>query len=381
MPGLYLHIPYCEKKCVYCDFYSVESMKTMENFLRALLNEIDLYADFSGRDETFETVYFGGGTPSLLSAGTIRRILDRLSQNFRFSSEMEITLETNPGTVDLQKLRDYYRMGVNRLSIGVQSFHDEELRFLGRIHSASEAERCVRMAYEAGFDNVSLDLIYALPNQSLEVWEGNLSRAVNLSPKHISAYSLIVEEGTPLHTMVRSGKVRPVGEDTEAEMYRFTMDYLASCGFEHYEVSNYALPGYRSRHNSLYWSHEGYLGFGPSAHSYWCGWPLEKPTRWWNFASVGRYCDQILKGEKPVEGNETLEREDLRLEKIFLSLRTGGVDLEKLRQEHGIDLLERCRGKVERYIREKLLLLEQGKLRLTKEGFLLCDGIALDLSA
>jgi oxygen-independent coproporphyrinogen-3 oxidase len=380
MPGLYLHIPFCEKKCIYCDFYSVESSSMVESFLSALNHEIDLYTSF-GRDcVTFETIYFGGGTPSLLSPVAVGNILDRLHRSFSISSTAEVTLETNPGTVDFQKLQEFRQVGVNRLSVGIQSFRDQELKFLSRIHTSEEAKQCIRLTQKAGFDNVSLDLIYALPGQRLQTWGDNLAMAVSLSPKHISAYSLIVEEGTPLARMVERGEVSLAGEGVESEMYLFTMEYLAAQGYEHYEVSNYAKPDYYSRHNSLYWDHDSYLGFGPSAHSFWSGNPLQIPTRWWNVASVGRYCEMLSRDQAPVEGKECLERGDLLTEEIFLGLRSGGINVHKLQQEYGVDLFEQYPQKLRRLLHENLLTVDCKMIRLTTKGFLFCDGIALELS-
>jgi oxygen-independent coproporphyrinogen-3 oxidase len=284
MPGLYIHIPFCERKCVYCDFYSIEGSSMMGRFLESLSHEINLCAQLGRDGLVFDTVYFGGGTPSLLSPSAVGSILDDLHRNFQVAKTTEITLEVNPGTVDSEKLKEFRQIGVNRLSIGIQSFHEHELKFLGRIHSAHEAKACVRSAQEVGYDNVSLDLIYALPGQDLRDCEDNLSTAVSLSPQHISAYSLIVEEGTPLARMVARGEVLPTSEEVETEMYLLTMEYLAARGFEHYEVSNYARRGFHSLHNSLYWNHDSYLGFGPSAHSFWCGEPFLESTRWWNVA-------------------------------------------------------------------------------------------------
>jgi oxygen-independent coproporphyrinogen-3 oxidase len=380
MPGLYIHIPFCEKKCVYCDFYSIEGSSMMGSFLKSLSREINLSAQFGQDRVTFETIYFGGGTPSLLSPSTVAGILDTLHRRFQIARAAEITLEVNPGTVDSEKLREFRQIGVNRLSVGIQSFHDHELKFLGRIHSAGEAKACVRSAQELGYNNVSLDLIFALPGQDLQDWEDNLSTAMSLSPQHVSAYSLIVEEGTPLARMVGRGEVHPTSEEAEAEMYLLAMEYLAAHGFEHYEVSNYARHGFHSRHNSLYWNHDSYLSFGPSAHSFWSGEPFVRPTRWWNVASIGRYCGMLAREERPIQGEESLTRKDLLTEEIFLGLRSGRIDNHRLKVEYGTSLLERYAQKLERFVEERLLMIDRGIVRLTPKGFLLCDGIALELS-
>ena len=226
MSSLYLHIPYCEKKCIYCDFYSIENMGSMELFLGALEREIGIYAKRYAPLSTFETIFFGGGTPSLLPPSTLENILNTLRSKFRITDDAEITVETNPGTVTLEKLRAYRAMGVNRLSIGIQSFHPDELQFLSRIHSADEAVACVENAHRAGFDNIGVDLIFSLPNQTPERWKENLRRAISLGPKHISAYSLIVEEHTPLFTMVQNKMVSPLPEDVDADMYSATIQMM-----------------------------------------------------------------------------------------------------------------------------------------------------------
>jgi oxygen-independent coproporphyrinogen-3 oxidase len=380
MPGLYIHIPFCEKKCVYCDFCSIEGSSMMGSLLESLSHEISLYAQLGRDDVVFDTVYFGGGTPSLLAPSAVAAILDGLHQNFQIAKTAEITLEVNPGTVDSKKLKEFRQIGVNRLSIGIQSFHDHELKFLGRIHSADEAKACVRSAQEVGYDNVSLDLLYALPGQDLRDCRDNLSTAISLSPQHISAYSLIVEEGTPLARMIARGDVHPTSEEVEAEMYLLTMENLAAHGFEHYEVSNYARHGFHSRHNSLYWNHASYLGFGPSAHSFWSGEPFVRPTRWWNVASIGRYCGMLAQEERPIQGEESLTQKDLLTEEIFLGLRRGRIDNHTLKAEYGTSLLERYAQKLERFVAEHLLTIDRGVVCLTPKGFLLCDGIALELS-
>ncbi|MBI4547235.1 MAG: radical SAM family heme chaperone HemW [Ignavibacteriae bacterium] len=375
MASLYLHIPFCEHKCIYCDFYSVESLDSMDRFLSALKQEIELYADYSIKEE-FETIFFGGGTPSLLKPKTLHEILDRLSTTFTIRRDAEVTVEANPGTVDRAKLRSYREAGVNRLSFGVQSFHDDELKFLTRIHSSEQAKVSVLMAKDVGFNNVNIDLIFSLPNQTLQRWEENLRQAVELEPQHISAYSLIVEKGTPLADMVAAKLVSPLPVETEAEMYEFTMAYLRSAGFQHYEVSNYAKPGFRSRHNSNYWNHSNYLGFGPSAHSFWSATPLGDRRRWWNVRSIDGYCEKILNRQLPLAGQEVLTEEQLVEEAIMLGLRSDGIDLYRLSSEFGVDLLTAARSTIEQLTAEHLTTLNDHTLRLTDKGYLLCDEIS-----
>ena len=368
MSGLYLHIPFCEQKCVYCDFYSIEDRSPVDDFLRALHTEIDLRAP-DGAGETFGTIYFGGGTPSLLPPNELRRILEHLHRVFKIRPDAEVTLEANPGTTDRASLRGFHDAGVNRLSLGIQSFHDDELAFLSRIHSAADANEAIRAARAAGFRNLSIDLIFALPRQSMESWKDNLQKALATGAEHISAYSLIVEPGTPLQRMVKAGTVTPSPTEKEAEMYELTMSFLASAGFEHYEVSNYARPGFHSIHNSSYWNHTPYIGFGPSAHSFRNG------RRWWNVASLQPYCRRLVGGELPVSGSEELTRIQLRDEAIMLGLRSGGIDCATLKDIHGVDLIASLNGEIHQLIHDRLAVLESSLLRLTDRGFLLCDAI------
>jgi oxygen-independent coproporphyrinogen-3 oxidase len=366
--GLYIHIPFCEHKCNYCDFYSLESLESVSRFLTALDREIEHYAAY-GTEEKIDTVYFGGGTPSILSPSDIECILRKLHDLFVIRPDAEITLETNPGTVTEEKLRSFRALGINRISIGIQSFHDEELKFLTRIHSSAEAKRCVDLAYRVGLENVGIDLIFALPGQTMGLWEDNLGQAIALNPHHISAYSLIVEKGTPLSRMVEAKQVSALPLKTEAEMYRFTMEYLQTAGFEHYEVSNYSRPGFRSKHNSNYWNHTPYLGFGPSAHSFW------NKRRWWNNANINTYCGHLEQGKLPVAGDERLSFEQLIAETIMLGMRSDGIHVDNVKARYNIDLLTTLSYDIDQLIRDRLLLYDPPMLHLTDNGYLLCDEI------
>ena len=293
MPGLYVHIPFCETKCIYCDFYSVETRDQHAAFLSALHREIDMRAAVLPDDVVFHSIFFGGGTPSLLTAGELSDLLDALRSRFRFNTDAEITVECNPGTVDEEKLRGYRSAGVNRLSFGVQSFHADDLQFLSRIHSAEEAEAAIRAAHAAGIANVNLDLMFSLPGQTPKHWMYNLERARALGTTHLSCYSLTVEQGTPLARMVQRGMVSMPPEESDAALFEQTMETLDGWDFRQYEVSNYAKPGFTCRHNLTYWRHEDYLGFGPSAHSTWLG------RRWWNLSNLGRWLDAVDDGRLP----------------------------------------------------------------------------------
>lgn len=397
MASLYLHIPFCEHKCLYCDFYSVVPAcqnhlgrsahpgigcgpngeahveALVDRFLAALEIEIALRAEDEQFRTSYETVYFGGGTPSLLSPKRIGKILNILAQRFAIDTDAEITLETNPGTVDRAKLQDFRLAGINRLSIGIQSFHDDELRFLSRMHSAEQAKECVRTAHDTGFENVSFDLIFALPNQTLERWRSNLEQAMELSPQHLSTYSLIVEPHTPLYRLVETKQVTPLNPEADAELYEFTIDYLQSHGYEQYEVSNFARPGYKSKHNSNYWNHKNYLGFGPSAHSFW------QHRRWWNVANVVEYAARLERGVIPIAGEEQLTLEQLRAEEIFLGLRSEGIDVAGFHKRYKTDLLDVHRQIINHLLTSRLATLDANRLRLTAKGYPLCDEISSSL--
>jgi len=375
MSSLYLHIPFCEKKCLYCDFYSLESQSLWSDFLSSLSKEIELYREYGEREEV-RTVFFGGGTPSLLRPAQLEKIIAGLHDAFRISSDAEVTLEANPGTVDRRKLEAYRSLGVNRLSFGVQSFHDDDLKFLSRIHDREAAFRSVEDARAAGFTNVSIDLLYSLPGQTVARWEENLRIAVSLAPDHISAYSLIVEDQTPLARMVQSGLVTPNPPDTEAELYERTMDYLGARGFEHYEVSNYARPGFRCRHNMAYWSHEKYLGFGPSAHSFWRDPTWKEARRWWNIANLNTYSERLQCGKLPVASEERLTGPDLINERIFLGLRSDGLRVAQAEQDFRFEFHDRQRVLIRELSEGGLAVLDGDALKLTAKGYLLCDEIA-----
>ena len=379
MPSLYVHIPFCERKCRYCDFYSVAGTEAIEDFLAALQREILLRRDRFG-GASYGTIYFGGGTPSLLTPRQIESVLTSVHAAFHIAAGAEITIEANPGTVTRDSLAEYRSLGVNRLSVGIQSFHHHELAFLGRTHDRAEAFRCLNWSRAAGFENVGLDLIYSIPGQTLEQWDESLRTAVDLAPQHIAAYSLIVEDRTPLARMVEAGRVHPNPADREAAMYQRTMAFLAARGYAHYEVSNYALPGFRCRHNYAYWSHENYLGFGPSAHSFWKGDAAESGQRWWNVSDLSAYADRLSRDLLPVASKEDIGRREQVHERILLGLRSDGLDLARLAADLGYDLQRRQPEMVHWIIEEGLAARQGPVLRLTPKGYVLCDEIITRLS-
>jgi oxygen-independent coproporphyrinogen III oxidase len=372
--GLYVHVPFCERKCAYCDFYSLENRDGIAEYLAAVETEIAMYADATPRLRA-RTLYYGGGTPSILTIGQLERMQGAFSSSFSLEADAEITIEVNPGTVTKQSLAAYRSLGFNRLSIGVQSFDPVALEFLGRIHSADDARRCIGDARDAGFDNLSIDLIYSVPGQSDECWYATLDEAVALAPEHISAYSLIVEEQTPLFVQVSEGLVTPNADAQEASLYEGTMARLERAGFEHYEVSNYARPGYRSRHNGSYWDHTSYLGFGPSAHSFFAGVRGGMARRWSNVRSVGGWSAMLRKGERPLEREEVLTNQELFEEGVFLGLRSDGLDPAVVEARSGIGLTERQRSTLQGLMENGLATLDGGRTRLTPAGYVLCDEI------
>ncbi|HCA78938.1 MAG TPA: coproporphyrinogen III oxidase [Bacteroidetes bacterium] len=385
--SLYLHIPFCEHKCIYCDFYSVAPSETRpeaelptKRFVESLKREIELRS----RDERFrvpyETIFLGGGTPSLLSIQELKEIFETLTGSFFVEPDAEITIEVNPGTVDPEKFRAYRALGINRVSMGVQSFHEDDLRFLTRIHSSTQAKQCVRDAYAAGFENVSLDLMFSLPGQTRDRWVSNLKNAVELHPTHVSCYSLIVEPHTPLAKMVETRQVSLLSIDQDAELYESTIEFLAKSGFEQYEVSNFARPGFASKHNKNYWNHSNYLGFGPSAHSFWrVDEADESPGRWWNISSIVGYHEALDRDSLPVAGGERLSREQLLEEEIFLALRSEGVDVGGFQRRYGKDLLSNPASGLNDLISRNMAVLDGGRVRLTPRGYLVCDEICASL--
>ena len=381
MASLYLHIPFCEHKCIYCDFYSIaqpESRETqtplIDSFLSALEAEIQIRSEDKRFQEPIETIFFGGGTPSLLHPSEVEKILNLLASHFSILINAEITLETNPGTVDKQKLKAFNSAGINRISLGIQSFYDDDLRFLTRIHTAAEAKQCMLDVYTAGFNNVSIDLIFSLPNQSLQRWESNLKQAIELQPTHISCYSLIVEPETPLFKMVQTKQVTLLDTDRDAELYKFTIDFLASHGFEQYEVSNFAKPNFKCRHNINYWNHANYLSFGPSAHSFW------KNERWWNVSDIDTYIKQLDDHNLPLAGGEHLSKDKIMEEAVFLGLRSEGIDFKQFRSKFNYDISKKNSSIISDLIQHGLAKMEGERFRLTSKGFLVCDEICQSFS-
>ncbi|GIV56002.1 MAG: hypothetical protein AA908_01220 [Chlorobi bacterium NICIL-2] len=372
--GLYVHIPFCQHKCSYCDFYSVVSLEAMERFTETIVKEIRLWAQQEQLDATVETIFWGGGTPSLLECTQAEQIASALRSVFSLAPSYEWTIEANPGTVTLEKLRYYRELGINRISFGVQSFDHRELEFLERIHSAQQAEEAVELARRAGFNNVNLDVIYALPGQDLETYQRTLERVCALAPEHISAYSLVYEHGTPLYRQLQRGAIIPLDEDQEAAFYSKTVEFLAQRGYRQYEVSNFARPGRQCRHNLLYWRRGQYVGFGPSAHSH------VDNIRWSNVRSLRRYFDAIERGSLPIVAREHLTIEQQRAESIFLGLRADGIELDAFARAYGVWLDRGMLGDmITEWQQKGWACLDGRRLHLTSRGYALCDALTLQL--
>lgn len=372
MAGLYIHIPFCRRRCSYCDFYFVTNSALIERFLVALQEEIETRAGLFS-DEIVSTIYFGGGTPSLVSAIQLERILSLIQKKFRLDSDLELTLEANPEDLTHTLLQDYSQVGLNRLSIGTQAFNNEKLRLLSREHTAAESIASVERARYL-FKNVSLDLIFGTEGETLSDWQRELDIAVSLLPDHISAYSLTVEPFTPLSKLIARGKRKSPNDWLQTEMFLLAMDFLESRGFEHYEVSNYAQSGFRSRHNSAYWARVPYLGFGPSAHSY-----LRQAGREIRLANQPR-LQRYLELPYGIEDfSETLSDIDRFNETVLLSLRQReGLALELLQKNFNFAALHfgKLNQVVADFERDSLITTEHETIKLTRKGFTLADSIA-----
>ncbi len=366
--ALYIHYPFCLQKCLYCDFNSVaDSRIAPEEYVTAVVREMELRAERPPLPVTVPTLYFGGGTPSLLAPALVGKVIDAAARLYGLAADAEITLEANPGTLTREKLAAYRSAGVNRLSLGVQSFHDPLLARLGRIHSAAEARAAFSAAREAGFANIGIDLIHSLPGETPTLWEEDLRQAVNLAPEHISAYALTVEEGTPFYRLEQEGTL-PLPEEEEAvSMLEMTVSILQKAGFEHYEISNFARPGFRSRHNQVYWRRENYCGFGAGAHSFFVepGWGV----RWHNTDAPERYLGAIRAGAPAEEERTCLSRGEAMAESLFLGLRLlEGVEEEGFAREFGCTIDEAYPGVVRKLCADGLLERRTGRLRLSPRG-------------
>lgn len=372
--GLYIHVPFCLRKCPYCDFYSTTDLSLRHNFVRALLLEMKIARNHGLH---FDTLYIGGGTPSILSVRAVDQILETAHMAFGIPAGAEITLEANPGTVDLRRLTGYRLSGINRINIGVQSFQEENLRFLGRIHSQQDARRAIRESGKSGIENIGLDLIYGIPGQSKKSWIDDLKQAVAFEPDHLSCYMLTFEPGTPLEKDRRMGRFPPADESHTVELFETTVAFLENAGYAQYEISNFARSFSnrskinRSRHNQKYWSLIPYIGLGPSAHSF------QEPVRWWNHRCVRRYIDELSEGRLPIDEKEELNDSQRIIEAIYLGLRkTEGIDVKYFNTNFSVRFHDLFGKTVSDLTERGLMEADQYRCALSKKGMLLLDSIA-----
>lgn len=367
--GLYVHIPFCSSRCSYCDFATgLYQSELAERYVRSLINEI-CASQYHG--EIVDTIFFGGGTPSLLAPAQLDRILASLNDNFKIAAEAEITLEINPGSATPEKLRAFRSLGVNRASFGAQTFADAELAKLGRSHNTADALRTFADLRDVGFANVSFDLIAGLPGQTLDGWERNIKQALDLAPEHLSFYLLEVHSGTPLAEHIRRGIQPQPDEDLAGVMYEWMLAQATSSGYGHYEISNLCRPGFHSRHNVKYWTAAPYYGFGCSAHSY-----DGDTRRWSNHRDVMKYVSVIESSESAVVEEQQLSRTDVRAEAVFLGMRLmQGVDLRAFRESFGVDLRDEYAADLDRFREAGLVELDGDVIRLTRTGALLSNEV------
>ena len=372
MAGIYVHIPFCKQACHYCDFHFSTNQELRADVVESILKEIDLQKNYLG-GEQIQTIYFGGGTPSILNSKELAAIMHRIKAFHSIAEKPEITVEANPDDLTRSKLDELLETGVNRLSIGIQSFHPKILSFLNRSHDAKTAITSYQLAKEAGFNNISIDLIYAIPNESNKEWEEDVEQAIGLQPEHISCYSLTIEEKTVFGKWSAAGKLKSTDDEVAAAHLEMLMDKLERNGYEHYEISNFSKPGLHARHNSNYWNQEKYLGLGPSAHSY------NGTNRQFNVSNNSKYISSLKSDFIPFE-SEMLSRENKINEFILTSLRTQqGTDLKKLHRLYGFDLLNSNGEYLSTIFNSGLAILEADVLRLTRKGKLLADKISSDL--
>ena len=371
MAGIYIHIPFCKTRCVYCDFYKETDESKIKVFAEALCAEA-LRRKNEVR-EPVKTVYFGGGTPSRLDNQAFAEIFETLFSHFPIEEDAEITLEANPDDLSEEYIHLLRKLPFNRISIGIQSFDDGELKFLSRRHSARQAIQAVKLCRQAGFENISIDLMYGLPGQTPGMWEKSLRQACELDVWHISAYHLIYEKQTRLYALLQKGSVRPVTDEASTEMFSMLIDTLAQNGFEHYEISNFAKSKKYSIHNTSYWKNEKYIGLGPSAHSY------DGENRSWNIASLEKYITAIQSGEL-LQETEKLTFTQKYNEFILTGLRTmWGVDLNLLKEKFGQELFDYCLQNARKFIREGFLVSKDNSLIMNRKGIFISDGIMSEL--
>lgn len=372
MAGIYLHIPFCKTRCIYCDFYSTTRSELKTHYVHTLCRELEMRKEYL-KGEPVETIYFGGGTPSQLEEADFKHIFETIRENYGMEHCREITLEANPDDLSQEYLKMLSSLPFNRISMGIQTFDDTTLQLLKRRHSSQTAVEAVRRCREAGFQNISIDLIYGLPGETKERWVNDLRQAIRLDVEHISAYHLTYEEDTPIYNMLKQHQIEEVDEDSSLQFFTLLIEHLQNAGYEHYEISNFCLPGLHSRHNSSYWTEKQYLGCGPSAHSY------NGISRQWNVASLDKYIEGIS------SGNPTFEVEELDLytrynDFVITHIRTQwGMPLPKLGKQYGEELYKYCLRMATPHLQQGTLEIKNDTLKLTRKGVFISDGIMSDM--
>ncbi|MDP9230621.1 MAG: radical SAM family heme chaperone HemW [Bacteroidota bacterium] len=372
MAGIYIHIPFCRLACHYCNFHFTTSIKFKNELIAALLSEIELRRSYL-ENEIIETIYIGGGTPSLIEIKDLRIQIEKIKSIFVVNAQVEITLEANPDDINEEKLQGWKHIGINRLSIGIQSFFQEDLQWMNRAHNACQAHESIELSLKHGFDNITIDLIYGAPLLSDAKWQKNVETAISYNIPHLSCYALTVEPKTPLFKLIRENKTDDVNPDQQANQFLLLMDWLNDAGYEHYEISNFAKAGYRSKHNSSYWQRKKYLGLGPSAHSF------NGSSRQWTVSNNNIYIESLSNGIIPFEKEELTPTQQIN-EYIMTSLRTiEGIDLNYVANTWDVAMSNELEVVSKNFIESKLLRRENNVIKLTRKGKLLADGIAAEL--
>lgn len=372
MSGIYIHIPFCRQRCYYCDFYSTTQLKRKPDLVAAISKELVNRKDWLAKEEV-NTIYFGGGTPSLLSTDDLNQIFDTIYKHFIIAEKPEITFEANPDDLTQKQINHIKNTQINRLSIGIQSFIDADLQLMNRRHSAQNALKVVQDCQNAGFDNISIDLIYGLPQSTIESWESNLNQAAKLNIQHLSAYHLTIEPNTVFYAKQKKGELLPIADEKSVEQFKALIFWAKNNDFLHYEISNFGKEGMFSQHNTSYWMQQKYLGVGPSAHSY------NVLTRSWNVANLGKYIEGIENNEVVFE-QEELSENDKHNEFLITGLRTKwGVNLNEFEHQFGLDTTKELLLKADKFIQKEKLYINNNALTLTDEGVFISDAILAEL--
>ncbi|MGC4129924.1 MAG: radical SAM family heme chaperone HemW [Bergeyella sp.] len=370
---IYIHIPFCKQKCSYCNFHFSTSLNLKDEMLSAIKKEIGLRKN-ELNDKNLQSLYFGGGTPSVLSVDEICSLTDEVRKYFAFENDIEITLEANPDDLNSKFLKELSRTEINRLSIGTQSFFDEDLKLMNRAHNASEADASIKRAQDSGFENISIDLIYGSPTSDFEIWKQNLQKTIELEVSHVSSYALTIEPKTALQNWISKNKIKAPKESEQNKEFYYMTDFFRENGFDHYEISNFGKPDFYSKHNTAYWKYREYLGIGPSAHSY-----NGDNERSWNIASNPLYIKKLNENILPKE-TEILSETDQYNEMLMIGLRTiWGVDILKMKEKFSSEIMEKFYHEIQPKMENSILIIENNHLKIPEKHWFMADGIASDL--